>query len=192
MVAANSSLQADREPNHTALPIRQQFANRRHSRLNVFSAFAIGGVLLTGSSAFAQQFEIKPIAEKKISELPAGPLYWRVENFPTLAQAQAAASPTALVAEAAGKNWLFTLGPKGDSSSHAIKVAEIGPVPTFAPEYLLRVNIAGGHRKVQMRNEAAVPCATLLLSAGSFALPSFALPSRGRRTNATPRISGSV
>ena len=53
---------------------------------------------------------IKPLAEKKVAELPAGPLYWRVESFATLAQAQAAAGPTGLVAESAGKAWLFTLG----------------------------------------------------------------------------------
>ncbi|MER8817090.1 hypothetical protein NKJ87_21535 [Mesorhizobium sp. M0027] len=37
---------------------------------------------------------------------------WRLESFPTLAQAQGAASPTSLAAEVAGKVWLFTLGPK--------------------------------------------------------------------------------
>ena len=77
--------------------------------------------------------------------MPPGPLFWRIDTFPTLAQAQAAAGPTALAAEAAGKVWLFTLGPKGASSLGGIKVAEIGPVPSIsATEYLLRVNSAGG------------------------------------------------
>jgi len=40
--------------------------------------------------ASAQGFVIKPVAEKKVQQLPPGPLYWRVENFPTLADAQAA------------------------------------------------------------------------------------------------------
>ena len=26
----------------------------------------------------AQEFRIKPVAEKKIKELPAGPLFWRI------------------------------------------------------------------------------------------------------------------
>ena len=90
---------------------------------------AILGALLISSSASAQQFEVKSIAEKKISQLPAGPLFWRIENFPTLAQAQAAAGPTALAAEASGKAWLFTLGAKGGSSPGGTKVAEVGPVP---------------------------------------------------------------
>jgi hypothetical protein len=42
-------------------------------------------------------------SRKKIPQLPAGPLFWRIDNFPTLAQAQAAAGPTALAAEVEGK-----------------------------------------------------------------------------------------
>ena len=101
--------------------------------------------LLTSFSASAQKFEIKSIAEKKIPQLPSGPLFWRIENFPTLTQAQAAAGASALATEAAGKAWLFTLGAKGGSTPGGTKVAEVGPVPSFsAPEYLLRINSAGG------------------------------------------------
>jgi hypothetical protein len=97
------------------------------------------------SMAVAQKFSIKPVVEKKLQQLPPGPLYWQIENFPTLAQAQSAAGPTALAAEVEGKAWLFTLGPKGRATPGASKVAEIGPVPPVtAPEYLLRVNYVGG------------------------------------------------
>ena len=104
------------------------------------------GVLLSPSSAAAQQaFFVKPVAEKKLEQLPAGPLYWRVETFPTLALAQAAAAETPPAAEVSGNVWLFTLGPKGGSTPGASKVVEIGPVPAIsAPEYLLRINHAGG------------------------------------------------
>jgi len=104
------------------------------------------GLLLLPSIAAAQpQFFIKPVAEKKVKQLPAGPLYWQVENFATLAQAQAAEGPTSLATEVAGKVWLCTLGPKGGSTRGGTKVAEIGPVPPItAPEYLLRINNAGG------------------------------------------------
>jgi hypothetical protein len=92
-----------------------------------------------------QKFEIRNVAEKKLKQLPAGPLYWRIENFPTLAQAHAAAGETSLAAEVSGKVWLFTLGPKGGATTGATRVAEIGPVPPLvAPEYLLRINHAGG------------------------------------------------
>jgi hypothetical protein len=103
-------------------------------------------LLLPPSKAVAQEeFFAKPIAEKKIEQLPAGSLYWRLENFPTLAQAQAAGGPTSLAAEVSGKVWLFTLGPKGGATPGGTKVVEIGPVPQItAPEYLLRINHAGG------------------------------------------------
>ena len=106
----------------------------------------VAAVLLPVSPAAAQQkFVIEPIAEKKLQQLPAGPLYWQVENFPTLAAAQAASGPTSLAAEAAGKVWLFTLGAKGAPTRGGTKVVEVGPVPPVtASEYLLRINNAGG------------------------------------------------
>ena len=118
----------------------------------------VGLLMPSSSSADDVQYVVKPIAEMKVKQLPKGPLYWRVENFPTLDQAKAAAgeyrwnpntvtydgSP-ALAAEAAGKAWLFTLGPQGAATPGGTKVTEIGPVPPIsAPEYLLRVNYGSG------------------------------------------------
>jgi quercetin dioxygenase-like cupin family protein len=106
---------------------------------------AMAASLLVWGSAAAQQFEVKAIAEKKVRQLPPGQLFWRIDTFPTLAQAQAAAGPTALAAEASGKAWLFTLGPKGGSSPGGTEVTEIGPIPPIsASEYLLRINRTGG------------------------------------------------
>ncbi len=97
------------------------------------------------ASAAADKFVVTSLAEKKLRQLPEGPLYWRVENFRTLSQAQSAAGETSLAAEAAGKAWLFTLGPKGGSTPGGSEVAEVGPVPAFAaPEYLLRINTGTG------------------------------------------------
>ena len=102
--------------------------------------------LLSPSMAADQKkFVIEPVAEKKLMQLPAGPLYWQLENFPTLAQAQAAAGETSLAAEVTGKVWLFTLGLKNSPGRGGSKVIEIGPIPPItAPEYLLRINHAGG------------------------------------------------
>jgi quercetin dioxygenase-like cupin family protein len=126
--------------------IHHPFNSRRVISLALLAwTAAISGLLLSSSAASAQKFEIKSIAEKKVQQLPQGLLFWRIDNFPTLAQAQAAAGPTALAAEVAGKIWLFTLGPKGGSSPGGSRVAEIGPVPPItAPEYLLRINSTGG------------------------------------------------
>ena len=104
------------------------------------------GFVLSASPAIAQQpLSIKPLAEKKVADLPPGPLFWRVENFPDRAQAHAAEGPWSLVAESAGKAWLFTLGAPGESTPGGTKVAELGPIPrVVASQYLLRINEASG------------------------------------------------
>jgi hypothetical protein len=118
------------------------------------TALAWGLCTLQPATAAEGVYVVKPVASKKVKQLPAGSLFWRVENFPTLAQAQAAIGPgrwnpdtvshdeaTSLAAEVAGKAWLFTLGPERGSTPGGTKVAEIGPVPLVtAKEYLLRVN----------------------------------------------------
>ena len=113
----------------------------------VVSLFAIALLSTSRLAAEPGQFIVSPVAEKKLNGLPPGPLYWRIENFPTLDEAQsaAAASPTSLAAAVSGKVWLFTLGQKGGTTAGGTTVAEVGPVPVFAaPEYLLRINHAGG------------------------------------------------
>jgi hypothetical protein len=90
-------------------------------------------------------FLVEPVAEKTIDKLPDGPLYWRVESFPSVAEAQRVAGLLSLVGEAWGQAWLFTLGSPGGSSPGGHKMAEVGPVPIpSASRYLLRINRAGG------------------------------------------------
>ena len=103
---------------------------------------------LPALAAPEQKYVVDPVAQKKIKELPAGPLYWRVEKFPTLTDAKAAVGPdgwnpasvryettTSLIAEVAGVVWVVTLGPKGAATPGGTKVAEIGPLPPItAPE----------------------------------------------------------
>jgi quercetin dioxygenase-like cupin family protein len=106
----------------------------------------IPALFTLSSLAIAQQtFVVKPLVEKKVTELPSGDLFWRIENFETKEQAQEALGPIGLMAEAKGKVWLFTLGPAGEASNGGKRVAEIGPIPRInATQYLLRVNEAGG------------------------------------------------
>lgn len=90
-----------------------------------------------------EEFVVEPVAEKTVTELPAGPLYWHVENFPALADAEAAAGPLSLATDVEGKVWLFTLGPKGTPTHGGSMVTEIGPlVDVSAPEYLLLISHA--------------------------------------------------
>ncbi|WP_037403088.1 cupin domain-containing protein [Sinorhizobium fredii] len=122
---------------------RRSLSVRQISAL-MFSLSAFG-LMTSATLSEESKFFVKPVVEKKVTELPSGPLYWRLENFPTLKQAQDAAGPTSLAAEVADKAWLFTLGSKGGSTAGGTKVAEIGPLPPIsASEYLLRVNRAGG------------------------------------------------
>ena len=109
-------------------------------------AALVSGVLIVPSLATAQQaFFVKPLVEKKVTELPPGDLFWRIHTFDNKEQAQAAAGPLGLVAEYEGKIWLFELGRAGEASKGGKRVAEIGPLPRIdAPQYLLRINEAGG------------------------------------------------
>jgi len=122
-------------------------------RLAFVATIVLAGAFLLSTAAVAQQtlvpgsLVVKAIADKKVTTLPVGRprLYWRIDSFPSLAQAQAAAGPWGLAAEAFGRAWLFTLGPKGGSSSGGTKVAEVGPLPPVAASvYLLRINESSG------------------------------------------------
>ncbi|CAG4905329.1 cupin domain-containing protein [Paraburkholderia gardini] len=106
---------------------------------------ALGPSLLPSAAVAQTPLVITKLAEKKVAELPPGQLFWRIERFTTRGQAQAVAGTWGLVAESAGKVWLFTLGPAGGSSVGGTKVAEVGPIPrVIAPQYLLRINAASG------------------------------------------------
>jgi hypothetical protein len=151
--------------------IRQAAGSASAPKLLAGTCFFLPAVLtgLTPASAQAPaKYVVKPITEMKVSQLPPGPLYWRVERFPTLAEAKAAAGASrwnpdtvsyddslSLVAEIAGNVWLFTLGAKGGATSGGTRVAEIGPVPSIrASEYLLRVNHGSGPPGSQTRTHS--------------------------------------
>lgn len=104
-------------------------------------------VLALAAFAAAAQtpLTIKPLGEKKVAQLPPDPLFWRIENFPSLEAAKAAGGDYSLAVESAGKAWLFTLGARGGQTSGGTKVSEVGPIPRVsAPQYLLRINEATG------------------------------------------------
>jgi hypothetical protein len=113
----------------------------------VQAAVVVTALLASSSGAGGQPaLVIKPLAEKTIARVPAGPLFWRIETFTTRAEAERVAQDTSLVAESAGKVWLFTLGAAGGAPSPGgTKVAEVGPLPpVVANRYLLRINQAAG------------------------------------------------
>lgn len=130
----------------------------RYKEVFAASLFCAAAVLSYQPADAQTVYTVKPVAQKRIKELPAGPLFWRVENFPTLSDAKAAIGPdgwnpasvryettTSLIAEVAGKVWVCTLGAAGASTPGSTKVAEVGPVTiAAASEYLLRINVGSG------------------------------------------------
>jgi len=93
------------------------------------------------------QFVATVLAERKVQVLPTGPLYWRVERFSTLEQAEEAAGTYGLATSAAAATWLMSLRATGGSSAGALSSAQVGPMTPFAAsEYLLRVTQVGGPR----------------------------------------------
>ena len=114
------------------------------------TGFVASGLLgmalaLTASATAAQdqpKFVVEPVAEKPLAALPDGDLFWHVETFATIEEAKAAATETGVPAEAGGKVWLLTLGPKDMASHGGEPVATFGPIQRFdAPSYLLRINV---------------------------------------------------
>ncbi len=102
-------------------------------RRRILLAVMLTGSLLLASTAMAQlppgSLVIKVLAEKKVAALPAGKprLYWRLENFTSLAQAQASAGPTGLAVESAGRAWLFTLVPRAGPQRAAPRWRRLDP-----------------------------------------------------------------
>ena len=131
------------------------------------SALALAPAVFRGSAHAQGKFFVRPLSELKVAHLPPGPLYWRIDNFRTLSAARAVAGPTGLVAEAAGKVWLFTLGPRNAHPRGGSLVAEIGPVPVAAaPQYLLRINRAGGPPGAKTKIHAHPGAETFYVLAG--------------------------
>jgi hypothetical protein len=112
--------------------------------LSRVAAVAIPQLVLTAVASAQPALTIRPLSEKKVDTLPAGTLFWRIENLPPL-PAQASVGPFSIAVEAAGKAWSFTLGPAGGSTSGASLIGEVGPIPRVdAATYLLRINDASG------------------------------------------------
>jgi quercetin dioxygenase-like cupin family protein len=110
--------------------------------LALAASTAIAAALPAAALAEAK-FTVSPLAELKVTELPADPLYWQVRSYPSIGEAEAAADPgsTSLAAEFDNRAWLFTL--RSGTDAGAAEVVQIGPVPRVAAEeYLLRINSA--------------------------------------------------
>jgi quercetin dioxygenase-like cupin family protein len=113
--------------------------------LAALTALVLSAFLAAPSAGADAGINIKKLAERKVEALPPGELFWRVESFASLSEAQGAAGPYGLAAQSNdGKAWLFTLGSAGQPAKGKT-LAELGPIAPFpAPVYLLRINEATG------------------------------------------------
>jgi len=120
----------------------------------LITAFIPALFALSSLAAAQQGFFAKPLVEKKVTELPQGDLFWRIDTFDTKEQAQQAAGPLGLVAEydVPEQAWYFeengtrvmpfavlnevVLQPCGMAASLLV------PQPPDAPELLFR-NLQG-------------------------------------------------
>ena len=81
------------------------------------------------------------LARTALPALPAGPVFWHIDRFPSKSVADAAVTETGVVAQAFGSVWLFTLASKGWRPNGGAHVAVVGPLSvtpasSYAAEYL--------------------------------------------------------
>jgi quercetin dioxygenase-like cupin family protein len=100
---------------------------------------AAAATLLMSTPAFAQI--CRPISERTVDvgcwiivdaplgRLPAAPVFWYLDSFPTRAQAEAASNERGTVIASLGKFWVFTIDGAGWRASTGERVATIGPLP---------------------------------------------------------------
>lgn len=68
----------------------------------------------------------------QLGVLPATPLYWHLDTYPTREAAEAARGPRGTVASAHGRNWLFSIEAAEWRPEGGQRVARVGPLPLTA------------------------------------------------------------
>ena len=124
------------------------------SRCRVLGAMVVFlAILAFEEAAWGQVVRCLPVAERTgeigcwfiadqiVGQLPAGPVSWHLDTYPTRAEAEAERRPGATVVESLGKVWLLTVAEAGWRPSRGERVAEIGPLPVnadakYAAQYL--------------------------------------------------------
>jgi quercetin dioxygenase-like cupin family protein len=127
---------------------------------------------------------------KNFSALPAGPLVWRFENFPTTEAAQGAATPASAVVEAGRNVWLITLAARGGRSKGGTFVAETELLPAISsgPSYEIVVAEAdlGPEANVISHKHSGPETWFLLTGEQCLELPGRAVRARAGETMSAP------
>ena len=86
-------------------------------------SFCIGTVA-SGADTPGARF----LASVAVVELPKAPLYWHLDTYRTLAEADTAKGPLSTVVETFAKVWLFTIADADWRAAGGARVATIGPL----------------------------------------------------------------
>ncbi len=74
------------------------------------------------------------LASNPLGRLPAGPVFWTLDTYPSLESAQAASTKGSTALQVLGKVWLLTVGDKAAAPVGGQRVTQIGPLPVRAGE----------------------------------------------------------
>jgi hypothetical protein len=83
---------------------------------------------------FGDQLGCWIISHADLGQLPQEPLFWHLDLFPTLADAEAAKGPGGTVIEVFEKIWLSTIAGASWRATGGSQVAIIGPLPGLSPD----------------------------------------------------------
>jgi len=80
-------------------------------------------------------------AHAKLAELPRAPVFWHLDTYSTIGEAEGAKGPRGTVLESLGQVWLLTIEVAGWRPQGGKRVAEIGPLPVnmdakFSAQYM--------------------------------------------------------
>lgn len=90
------------------------------------------GLSRTGSTGFGCQ----QLAKYDLPHFSDAPLFWHLAKLPSGATAKTTKGQATFVVDAAGQNWLFSIGPEDAAPKQGQHVATVGPLPlTVAKSY---------------------------------------------------------
>jgi quercetin dioxygenase-like cupin family protein len=72
------------------------------------------------------------LASKDLAGLPKGQVFWHIDRFASIEDAERAGTPTSNVVQAFGSTWLFTLANKEWRSRGGEHLSSVGPLPIVA------------------------------------------------------------
>jgi hypothetical protein len=127
-------------------------------------AALLAGLLVTlaiRASAQPSESQCRPVGERTsevgcwimvdapIGRLPAGPIFWHLDTYPTRAAAEEQAKKRhGTVVDALGRTWLFTIAEPGWRPRSGERVAEVGPLPvhegiSYSATYMEAISAPG-------------------------------------------------